>query len=182
MIALFLVITTLACQQSALAPIPTLKSTSLGTGKTSYGFFPTPAEINLEAVFEIYRKMGQHGNVVLLQREIPWKDFKKSADVKSSQIDDIHNQYLLAHQNNLDVIFIVDPLNGLNRREFYNLPFGWKASFANPDVRNAITNFTLRIVRDFKPAYLGLGSEINTYADTSPEGFQTLSHIVRRYL
>jgi hypothetical protein len=30
----------------------------------------------------------------------------------------------------------------------------------------------MRIVREFKPAYLGLGSEINTYADTSPEDFK----------
>ncbi len=162
----------MACQQSVLAPIPTLVSSSLGTGKTSYGFFPTPTEISLEAVFDIYKKLGKNGDVVLLQREIPWKDFKTSADGKSSQIDDIHNQYILAHQNNLDVIFIVDPLNGLDRREFYNLPFGWKASFGNPDVRSAMINFTLRIVREFKPAYLGLGSEINTYADTSPEDFK----------
>ena len=106
-----------------------------------------------------------------MQREVPWKEFVKSADGDSKAIEDIHNQYILAHQNNLDVIFIVDPLNGLNRREFINLPFGWKASFANPDVRAAITNFTLRVVREFKPAYLGLGSEINTYADTSPDDF-----------
>ena len=167
----FLLIATIACNQSTPGVIPTLQSTVFDSGRTAYGFFPTPVEVSLEAVFDIYKKIGQHGDVVLMQREIPWKEFVDSAEGQSKAIDDIHNQYILAHQNNLDVIFIVDPLNGLNRREFYNLPFGWKASFGNPDVRSAMTNFTLRVVREFKPAYLGLGSEINTYADTSPHDF-----------
>jgi hypothetical protein len=51
------------------------------------------------------------------------------------------------------------------------LPEGWEASFSNPDVRTAYTNFTMRILREFQPRYLGLGSEINTYADTHPEDF-----------
>ena len=38
-------------------------------------------------------------------------------------------------------------------------------------MRAAFTNFTLRIVREFKPEYLGLASEINTYADTHPDDF-----------
>ena len=143
-----LLLAMIACQQSVPAAIPTLQSSVFDTGHTAYGFFPTPTEISLQAVFDIYKKIGQHGTVVLMQREVPWKEFVKSAEGDSKAIDDIHNQYILAHQNNLDVIFIVDPLNGLNRREFINLPFGWKASFANPDVRAAITNFTLRVVRE----------------------------------
>jgi hypothetical protein len=166
-----LIIAAVACQQSAPAVIPTLQSSVFDTNQTAFGFFPTPAEVSLQAVFDIYKKIGQHGNVVLMQREVPWNEFVKSANGESKAIEDIHNQYILAHQNNLDVIFIVDPLNGLNRREFINLPFGWKSSFGNPDIRSAITNFTLRVVREYKPAYLGLGSEINTYADTSPDDF-----------
>jgi hypothetical protein len=110
-------------------------------------------------------------DVALLQQAIPWADFHKGADVESKAITDIHNQYILAHQNGLEVIFVVDPLNGLNRREFYQLPAGWESSFGNPDVRAAFTNFTLRIVREFHPLYLGLASEINTYADTQPDDF-----------
>ncbi len=171
MFMVILLLAAIACRQSVPAAIPTIQNSVFDSDQTAYGFFPTPAEVSLQAVFDIYKKIGQHGNVVLMQREVPWAEFVRSADGDSKAIEDIHNQYILAHQNNLDVIFIVDPLNGLNRREFINLPFGWRASFANPDVRAAITNFTLRVVREFKPAYLGLGSEINTYADTSPDDF-----------
>jgi hypothetical protein len=64
---------------------------------------------------------------------------------------------------------VVDALNGLNRREFRGLPFGWEANFANPKVQIAFSNYTLWVVRTFHPRYLGLASEINTYMDAYPE-------------
>jgi hypothetical protein len=171
-ILLVLVILTLACGQSATpAPIPTLSASPFELERTVYGFFPSPPEVSLESVVKLYQDMGQHADVVLLQQNIPWKEFVDGPEVESQNVTDIHNQYVLAQQNGLGVIFVVDPLNGLNRSEFYELPFGWEASFGNPDVRAAFTNFTLRIVREFKPEYLGLASEINTYADTHPDDF-----------
>ncbi len=88
---------------------------------------------------------------------------------ESQERENLVNQTILAQINGLDWIFVVDPLNGLNRREFFELPEGWEASFANPDVRQAFTNFTLWIVQEFKPRYLGLASEINTYMDAHPD-------------
>ena len=120
---------------------------------------------------DTYKAIGEHGDLVLLQQNIPWKDFESSAEVDSQAITDIHNQYILAHQNNLDIVFVADALNGLNRREFYQLPFGWKPSFDNPKVRAAFTHYVQRIVREFHPRFLGLASEINTYADAYPQDF-----------
>jgi hypothetical protein len=119
----------------------------------------------------LYKDFSQHADVVLVQQKIPWKDLLESPYGASQIITDIHNQHILAHQNGLEVIFVVDPLNGLNRREFMDLPFGWEASFGNPKVRQAFTNYTLRVVREFKPHFLGLASEINTYADAHPKDF-----------
>ncbi len=155
---------------STLAPIPTLAQSPLSK-KTVYGFYPSPPKVSVQSVIDLYKALGQHADVVLLQENIPWTDFAKSEDGPSQAITDVHNQYLLAHQNGLDVIFVADPLNGLNRSQFYNLPKGWTPSFATPEVRSAFTNYVLRIVREFHPHYLGLASEINTYADTHPQDF-----------
>ena len=76
-------------------------------------------------------------------------------------------------------IFVVDPLNGLNRREFYDLPWGWESAFSNPDVREAFTNFTIWIVREFQPKYLGLASEINTYLDAHPDDVEDYMSLYR---
>ena len=120
----------------------------------------------------MYELFGQHADVVLYQTEIPWEDFRDSSETNSNKINELQEQIELGSRRGLGYIFVIDPLNGLNRREFNNLPEDWEASFANPDVRSAFTNFTLRIVQEFHPAYLGLASEINTYADAHPDDFE----------
>ena len=135
-ISLFaLLLVTLACGSGVSAPIPALQNSPFDLGRTVYGFFPSPPEASTQSIIDTYKAIGQHGDVVLLQQNIPWKDFVISPDSDSQVITDLHNQCILAHQNALEVIFVVDPLNGLNRREFQGLPESWPASFNNPDVR-----------------------------------------------
>jgi hypothetical protein len=169
--AVFLSLSILACHFGQTTIIPTLPFSPFDLGRTVYGFFPSPPEATTQSVLDTYQAIGRHGDVVLLQQNIPWAEFLEETGSEAKYLTDLRNQFILAHQNGLGVVFVVDPLNGLNRREFYNLPQGWDASFANPKVRNAFIHFTLRIVREFHPRYLGLASEINTYADTHPDDF-----------
>ena len=167
---LILILTSLACGQSGpVTPFPTLENPASESGKTIYGFFPSPPKATLASIIGHYKDLGQYADFILFQHNIPWADFVASADGESKSRTDIAGQVMLARSNGLDSIFVVDPLNGLNRREFMNLPSGWEASFANPQVRAAFTNYTLWAVRTFHPHYLGLASEINTYMDTYPE-------------
>jgi len=169
--AVILFIAAASCTPKA-SPVTTTVSVTLPPANTAlYGFFPSPPEASTQSVIDTYHAIGEHGNAALLQQNIPWAEFAAGDGTDSAVIKDLHNQYLLAGQNKLEVIFVVDPLNGLNRREFFGLPEGWQSSFANPQVRAAFTNYTMRIVHEFHPRYLGLASEINTYADTSPEDF-----------
>lgn len=165
-IALLLI--TLACGQSGAVP-PTPQNSVFDSGQTAYGFFPSPPEISLKSVFQLYKDMGAHADFVLLQQNTAWEDFLQSPDGKSQTRTDMINQVKLARQNKLEYIFVIDALNGLNRREFAGLPAGWEASFGNPDVRVAYKNFALWVVRTFHPRYLGLASEINTYMDAYPD-------------
>lgn len=168
---LLLLLVSLACEQSA-SPFPnptyTPEASIFESERTAYGFFPTPPEVSLESVFAHYKVMAQHADVSLVQEPIPWAEFANGIDVESQKITDLKNARTLAVAHNLDSIYIVDPLNGVNRREFTGLPAGWEASFANPNVRAAYKNYTLRILREFQPRYLGLASEINTYMEAHP--------------
>ncbi len=158
-------------------PFPTLASSAFDSGRTTYGFFPTPPEVSMDSVMKIYKDIGNHADFVLIQENVPWNDFLNSVDGSSQKRTDIINQVTLARQNHLDAIFVVDGLNGLNRSQFSGLPFGWDASFANPNVRAAYTNYTLWVVRMFHPRYLGLASEINTYMDTHPSDAQNFINL-----
>jgi hypothetical protein len=170
---LLLALAILACSgQAPATPFPTPENSLFDAGRTTYGFFPSPPEASVESVLNHYKEIGQHADFVLFQHNIPWEDFVDSEDCETRKCTDIRNQMTLARQNGLDAIYVVDPLNGLNRREFMGLPAGWEASFANPDVRVAFTNYTLWLVREFRPRYLGLASEINTYLDAYPDDAQ----------
>ncbi len=137
--------------------------------RTAFGFFPAPPEGTTEAVLNHFTKLGENADFILIQPAVPWEDFRDGIDGDSQQRTDLTNQTILARQNNLEWVFVVDPLNGLNRREFLGLPGDWEAHFGNPDIRKAFSNFTLWIVREFSPRYLGLASEINTYLDAHPD-------------
>jgi hypothetical protein len=126
----------------------------------------------MQSVLDHYEDLARHSDVVLLQQNIPWEAFPLDGDSEPQPLIDIRNQVILARQNGLEPVFVVDPLNGLNRSEFMGLPDSWEASFAEPRVRQAFRAFTLWILDTFQPRYLGLASEINTYADAHPEDFE----------
>lgn len=168
-----LILAVLACSNSGTPGIPPTPQNSIfNTSKTAYGFFPSPPEVTLESVLATFKGIGEHGDFVLVQQNANWEDFLKGVNGESQARTDIINQVTLARKNNLETIFILDALNGLNRREFSGLPSGWDASFANPNVRTAYKNFAIWVVQNFHPRYLGLASEINTYMDAHPEDAQ----------
>ncbi|HET7143946.1 MAG TPA: hypothetical protein VFI68_08015 [Anaerolineales bacterium] len=163
-------IVTLACGGGTPGIPPTPQVSVFDSSKTTYGFFPSPPEATLESVFKTFKEMGEHGDFVLIQQNTAWEDFAEGGmDGESQTRTDLINQVKLAYQNDLEYIFVIDALNGLNRREFVGLPAGWDANFANPKVRSAYKNYALWVVRSFHPHYLGLASEINTYMDAFPD-------------
>lgn len=158
----------LACNGTTPSIPPTPENSIFASGKTAYGFFPVPPEPLLESALQHFKDMGQHGDFVLIQQNTPWKEFVIGAEGESQTRTDLINQVKLANQNNLETMFVIDPLNGLNRREFIGLPTDWEANFANPNIRNAHRNYALWIIHTFHPRYLGIASEINTYMDAHP--------------
>jgi hypothetical protein len=165
---LILIFAMLACGEGNSIP-PTPQNSIFDSGRTAYGFYPSPPEVSIKSVLQLYKDMGAHGDFILIQQNADWEDFVDGVAGESQTRTDVFNQVKLARQNNLEYIFVLDALNGLNRREFAGLPAGWEASFANPDVRTAYKNYALWVVRTFHPRYLGLASEINTYMDAYPD-------------
>jgi hypothetical protein len=149
------------------------------TTRPLFGFFPSPPQMTLESVLSHFEHMGEHADVVLVQNNPDWVSFLAGVEGESQKRTDIANQITLAKQNGLEAIFVADPLNGLNRREFGEFPAQWTPSFGNADVRAAFTNYVLWILRTFRPRYLGLGSEVNTYADAFPDDFANYVSLYR---
>lgn len=168
-----LLITILACGDgSPITSTPTPTVSVFDTKETVYGFFPSPPELTSESFIATLQAISEHGDVIMLMRSIPWADFIESPDATSKDIKDLQGLLSIATENGLEPIFVIDPLNGLDRREIAPLPPELAGSnFSTPELRAAFKHYALRIVREFSPRYLGLASEINTYADAQPEDF-----------
>lgn len=164
---------TLACRaalSTPSAPMPTPNISVFDSGNTAYGFFPTPPEISVESVVNHLKNISEHADVVLFQQEIPWTDFAESPSANSEKLAELRGLVQLAAGHGLEPIFVVDPLEGLNRREFKGLPAELAdGDFGTAEIRHAFKNYALRLVREFNPRYIGLASEINTYMDAHPD-------------
>src|SRR5688572_17254854 len=79
-----LLIATLACGSttgtSTPGAQPTPEHSVFDAGRTVYGFFPSPPDITFESVLATIKAIGEHGDVLLVQRNIPWNDFLKGTE------------------------------------------------------------------------------------------------------
>jgi hypothetical protein len=151
---------------------PTSSTSFFDGGRTVYGFFPSSPEITTESLIATIEAIGQHGDVMLSMPQVPWADFIESADGESPAIEQMRGSLDLARRNGLESIFVIDPLQAFDRRVIASLPPELAGgNFATSGVRSAFKNYALRLVREFQPRYLGLASEINTYADSQPDDF-----------
>ena len=176
----------LACEDSvaSVTQTPATKPTPIASvfdsTDTSYGFFHSPPEFTIESLIATLDGISEHGSIILVQQAIPWEDFIENPNTDAQDFIDLKNLMILAGQRNLEPIFVVDPLNGLDRSQFSPLPSKLQGgNFATPGIRSAFTNFALSLVREFHPRYIGLASEINTYADAHPDDFSNFVSLYR---
>jgi hypothetical protein len=163
-----------SCSDEAAAPTTTDPTTTTtqapAAAGTLFGFFPFPNGTEFADVLGHFMDLGAHGNAVLVQPEVPWEDFATGTPQQETPaMENVRNITLLGGQHGLEAIYVVDPLNGLDRKQFIGLPEDWVASFGDPQVRTAFTGFATWIASEFQPRYLGLSSEINTYLLAHPE-------------
>ncbi len=182
LIPLTFLLASLACGSATPANSlpPTPENSTFDEGRTVYGFFPSPPEFSTESLLATLEGISQHGDVILVQRPIPWADFVETPDADSQEYTDLTNLLTVAGQHNLEYILVVDPLNGLDRRQIANLPPELDGgNFATPELRAAFKHYATRLAGDLQPRYLGLASEINTYADAQPEDFANFVSLYR---
>jgi hypothetical protein len=169
-----------AAPTTVVQPSPTPSSSVFDTGRTAFGFTPSSPEITAESFTATLQAIGQHADVILTMPQVPWAEFIQQPDGDSPTIDEMRNTLNFVCQHGLETIFVIDPLQSFDRRKIATFPTELAGgNFGTPEVRQAFKNFALRLVREFHPRYLGLASEINTYADAEPEDFANYLSLYR---
>ena len=115
---------------------------------------------------------------MLIQRTPPWEDFLPGGQESRATTDTTRLETALLKQYRpLNLFYAIDPTDGaVQRTRIANLPAGIdpQAGFADPRIRNAFLAYTAYVAKNYNPAYLAIGVEVNMiYERSTPAQFES---------
>jgi hypothetical protein len=124
----------------------------------------------------VFATAATYADVVLIQRAPPWQDFLAGGSVSRATADTTRLETALLRQYSphLKLLYAIDPTDAAVRRtRIADLPVGVDpaAGFADENLRNAFLAYTAYIAKNYNPAYLAIGVEINMLMERAPEQF-----------
>jgi hypothetical protein len=126
------------------------------------GWSVTPPRLTTESVLATAELVVELGEVTLMQSAPPW-----SRILAGDPLDELVEEpggladYMRALGTE-DIVFVVDPLDGLDRRREPLELVEAGRSILEPEIRALHEEWVRTVVRRIQPGYLGLASEINT--------------------
>ncbi|MCC6382558.1 MAG: hypothetical protein IT304_08605 [Dehalococcoidia bacterium] len=163
---------------SAGGPGPTVnRATPAGESRSvRLGFSSLPPQQTSDAAVGAFATAAQYGDVVLIQRNVPWEDFLPGHGVSRATTDTTRLEtQLLDQYSGLQRFYAIDPTDGfVLRSRVANLPASIdpQQGFAAPDLREAFLAYTAYVVKNYHPDYLALGVEINMLYERAPRQFE----------
>jgi hypothetical protein len=129
------------------------------------GFAPTPPRATTESIIQTAQAIAQRGELVLIQQEVPWGPLLDGTQTMEEAIDEREELAGFLRALGLDVVFLLDPLDGLDRRKEPPDLVTRGRSIVEPEIRAMHDQWAIEMARVFRPEWYGLASEINTLAD-----------------
>ena len=127
------------------------------------GWSPIPPRLDTELLLRMVDSMAVVSEIAIVQEGVPWEALLAGAPMDSlvedrAQITD----FILAR--GMDLMFLVDPLDGLDRTQEDPELTDLGRSVLEPEIRAMHEDWVRRVASRMRPSYFGLASEINTLA------------------
>ncbi len=149
------------------------------TGPADQGTSLVPRSVGGGDVYgDAYDLAGMAGRKLLHTEPIAWTGLTgASNDSVHSSAREIASQ---AKKRGMELVLGVLPVVGSNRDQIA-LPSSYigPATFANPDVRQAFLDEVEWFVREIKPAYFSLATEIQGYAAAHPDDYLAFASLAQ---
>jgi len=129
----------------------------------SMGWAAVPPRLETELLLRMIDSMAIVSEIVIVQQGVPWEPILAGAPV-DSLVEDVAALTDFLAARDLELIFLVDPLDGLDRTKEDPGLTALGRSLLEPDIRTIHEDWVRRIAARIRPAYFGLASEINTLA------------------
>ncbi len=127
------------------------------------GWSPIAPRADVSLVLAVMDSMAQVSDLAILQQPVPWPELLAGAPM-DSLVEDRAAVAAYLRALGMDVIFLVDPLDGLDRRKEDPGLVAAGRSILEPSIRAIHDEWVLRIAERVRPPWFGLASEINTLA------------------
>ena len=141
--------------------------------KLGFGALP-PAQTS-EAYVNTFATAAQYAELIHIRRVPPWEEFLPGASPSEETIELTRLETALMRQYDpLELFFTVDITDAASKRaRLANLPaaFDQTDGLFNLDLRQAFVAYATYIARNYQPAYLALGAEVNMQRHRAPEQF-----------
>jgi hypothetical protein len=129
------------------------------------GFAPTPPQLSTESVLRTARALAEVSELALVQQEVPWGALLDGTQTLEQALAEREQLVAFLRSLDLDIIFLLDPLDGLDRRREPPELVARGRSIREPAIRTLHDAWALEIARRIQPSWFGLASEVNTLAD-----------------
>ena len=145
------------------------------------GFGALPSLQTSDAYVGTFATAAQYGEIVQIRRVPPWSEFLPGASPSDETIDLTRLETALLDQyDELELFFTIDVTDaGSKRARIADLPpdVDPDEGFLNLDIRQAFVAYATYVARNYQPAYLALGAEVNMHRHRAPEQFDAFTSL-----
>lgn len=143
------------------------------------GWAPTPPRLDSESVLATAASMARVSEYALVQRPVPWARLLAGDTLANVLEEEAQLADFLRQRYGLEIVWLVDPLDGLDRRQETRELVEAGRSIREPEIRDMHVAWTLAVVERVEPEYLGLASEVNTLgAHGDPALYDTIASVI----
>lgn len=143
------------------------------------GFSSLPRELNVESYADAIDFAGDNGDMVLIQRNVPWSEFTPGSEISEETARITASEIDAVDDNNLRLFFAIDPTDGATGRDrLSNLPVSLSGKrFDDAGVRAAFVSYAEYVALNYKPEVMALGVEMNLYYQKNKEDFENFKSL-----
>jgi hypothetical protein len=127
------------------------------------GWAPSAPRADQALLLAVIDSMTTVGEVAIVQQPVPWTQLLAGASM-DSLVEDRGGLADYLRVKGMDVVWLVDPLQGLDRRKEDKQLVDAGRSILEPEIRAMHEDWVRGIAERVKPEWFGLASEINTLA------------------
>jgi hypothetical protein len=139
-----------------------------------FGFSSLPRELNAEAYAQAIDFASEHGEIVLIQRNVPWAQFVPGGSLGDDLAEQTNSERDAVRDEDLKLFFALDPTDGATGRDrLSELPESLAGRrFDDADVRSAFRSYAEYVAINYQPEYLALGVEMNLYYEKNKDDWE----------